>query len=131
MYNLKINGYIYPAEFTGKMKDVEWDNRQSKTITLELSYDIVTSLFHDDVHWSIYRSWTEKQPKIDPETGEVIIDPETGEPVMEDVTKEEEFDNSDYSMLGDIIVHNDGKVSVKMGKTTDLEEAYEILYGGN
>lgn len=129
MYYLKVNGYTYPAEFTGRMKDMDWDERASKTITMEMSYDMATSILHDDVQWHIYRSWTETHVKIDPETGEPVIDPETGEPETEEVTVEEDFDNSEYSMMGDVIVHNDGTTSVKMGKPTDLEEAYEILYG--
>lgn len=131
MYFLKVNGYTYPAQFTGKMNDVEWDNRASKTITLEVSYDVASAILHDDVEWHIYRTWTDVVPKFDPETGEPVIDPETGEQVMEEVTREEDFDNSDYSLRGDIIVHADSTVSVKMGKLTELEEAYEILYGGD
>ena len=38
----------------------------------------------------------------------------------------EEYDNSDYCILGDITVHRDGKVTVKMGKPTG-EELYNIL----
>ena len=41
------------------------------------------------------------------------------------------YDHSDYSLAGDIIDHRDGTISVKMGKPTDLELAYELLYGGN
>jgi hypothetical protein len=29
-----------------------------------------------------------------------------------------------------LTVHIDGTCTVKMGKPTDLEDAYEILYGG-
>lgn len=41
-----------------------------------------------------------------------------------------EYDNSDYSVAGDITDHRDGTLTVKMGKPTDLELAYEELYGG-
>lgn len=44
---------------------------------------------------------------------------------------ETEYDNSDYSVAGDIIDHRDGTLTVKMGKPTDLELAYEELYGGD
>lgn len=43
---------------------------------------------------------------------------------------ETEYDNSDYSVAGDIIDHRDGMLTVKMGMPTDLELAYEELYGG-
>lgn len=44
---------------------------------------------------------------------------------------ETEYDNSDYSVAGDIIDHRDGTLTIKMGKPTDLELAYEELYGGD
>ena len=37
---------------------------------------------------------------------------------------------SEYNVLGDVVKHNTGIATVKMGKTTELEEAYELLYGG-
>lgn len=43
---------------------------------------------------------------------------------------ETEYDNSDYSVAGDITDHRDGTLTVKMGRPTDLELAYEELYGG-
>ena len=50
------------------------------------------------------------------------------EPVYE--TRQEEFDNSEFCIRGDLTVHVDGTCTVKMGKPTDLEDAYEMLYGG-
>lgn len=54
--------------------------------------------------------------------------PYDGEPVYEIVRTE--FDNSEFSIRGDVTVHVDGTCTVNMGKPTDLEDAYEILYGG-
>ncbi|MBQ3329982.1 MAG: hypothetical protein IJG87_02260 [Ruminococcus sp.] len=42
----------------------------------------------------------------------------------------EEYDNSDYNVAGPITDNRDGTITVKMGKLTDLEEAYELLFGG-
>lgn len=50
---VKINGTEYPATITGKMNDLEWDGRQSKTITLEMTHDEADELFVDGVEWSI------------------------------------------------------------------------------
>ena len=44
---------------------------------------------------------------------------------------ENEWDNSAYSLSGDITDHRDGTVTIKMGKPTDLEDAYEMLLGGD
>lgn len=36
-----------------------------------------------------------------------------------------------FNIAGDVTDHRDGTVSITMGRMTDLEEAYELLYGGN
>ena len=76
-----------------------------------MDYATAAATFVDDVPWSILY-----QP---PE----YYDPETQKTVTPPV---EEYDNSDFSILGDIIVHRDGTVTVKMGKPT-AEELYNIL----
>ena len=43
----------------------------------------------------------------------------------------DEYDNSDFNIAGDVTDHRDGTMSIKMGKATDLEDAYELLYGGD
>ena len=136
MLYLKINNSFYPATFTGKVVDKDWDNRSSKTITfLESSFGAVNSILQDDVEWAIYDHQVIRQQAIDSETNQPLYqeDSETHEqvPVMEDVDVSQEYDNSEYSIKGDVIIHPDGTISVKMGKPTDLELAYELLYGGN
>lgn len=136
MLYLKINNSFYPATFTGKMIDKDWDNRSSKTITfLESSFVEVNSILQDDVEWAIYDHQVIRQQAVDSETNQPLYqeDSETHEqvPVMEDVDVSQEYDNSEYSIKGDVIIHPDGTISVKMGKPTDLELAYELLYGGN
>ena len=60
----------------------------------------------------------------------IVINEETGE--IKDmvtqipVTKLEEYDNSEYSIAGDIIDHRNGKVTIKMGKST-AEELLLVL----
>ena len=76
-----------------------------------MDYATAAATFVDDVPWSI-----RYQP---PE----YFDPETRKTVTPPV---EEYDNSDYCILGDITVHRDGTVTVKMGKPT-FEELYNIL----
>ena len=106
----KVNGVEYPAQsFVGKLKDASWDDRFTKVITLQMTYAQALEIFTDGVAWSIVNRWT---------------DEETGEPMME------EFDNSEFNIPGEITDFRNGFISIKLGKETDLEEAYELLYGG-
>ena len=102
MTYIKINDELYPASISGKMVDHDWNDRQSKAITLTMTPAAAAELFIDGLEWSF-------------------------------VDGEEEFDNTEYSIAGDITDHRDGTVTVKMGKPTALEEAQlinDILTGG-
>ena len=99
---VKIHDVIYPASITGRIHDKDWDDRASKAIRLEMSFADALNLFVDDVDWSIIH---------EDETGEVVS---------------EEYDNSDYSVAGDITDHRDGTITVKMGKLT-AEELLAII----
>ena len=109
MIFVKINGKEYAAEINGNLKDYNWNERAVKEITTDkLTHAEASELFVDDCQWSIIQRY------IDKETGSEVVD---------------EYDNADYSVAGDIIDHRDGSITIKMGKPTDLELAYEELYG--
>ncbi len=124
MIYIKLNDTLYPASISGKMSDKEWDGRESKSITMTADFATVNALFPDGVAWSIV---TEETIPVINDQGEPVLDDE-GNPIYE--VRQTEFDNSEYSIRGDLTVHVDGTCSVKMGKATDLENAYETLYGG-
>ena len=129
MTYIKINGTLYPATINGKMQDREWDNRESKAITLEMDYATASTLFVDGVEWSIVEQHEVPTYQKD-ENGEYILDDngmriQTGTEIQET-----EWDNSEYTIAGDLTDHRDGTMTVKMGRLTDLEEAYEIMLGG-
>ena len=111
MIKVKIWDQKYEATVLGVSTDGKWGNRESKSITLAMDYATAVATFVDDVPWSILY-----QPSdyYDPETQQMVTPPV------------EEYDNSDYCILGDITVHRDGTVTVKMGKPTG-EELYNIL----
>lgn len=125
---VKVNGREYPATVDGRVQDNTWDGRASKTIHLSVSAAEAKELFADDTPWSIVVREIDTVQKLEA-NGEPVLDEESN-PVMEDHLREEEYDNSEYAVAGDVIDHRDGTCSVKMGKPTDLEEAYELLYGG-
>ena len=111
MVKVKVSGNLHYAGVSGTETDRMWGNRKSKSITLSMDYLTAKSLFVDDVQWSILYQPPEY---YDPETQQMVTPPV------------EEYDNSDYCILGDITVHRDGTVTVKMGKPTG-EELYNIL----
>lgn len=117
MVYVKINNTEYPAEVNGMINDYTWDNRESKTITLTSTYDEARALFIDGVQWSILVKSME------------FVNDENGNPVEKE--KVDEFDNSDFNMSGPITDNRDGTISVKMGKSTELENAYMMILGGN
>ena len=121
---VEINGVQYPASITGRLNDKDWDNRASKAIELEMAYADALGIFVDDAEWYIVQDMQEHVEKRD-ENGEVVLN-EHGEPVMEIVQKDEVYDNSEYSIAGDIIDHRNGKITVKMGKPTAEEMLAEI-----
>ena len=103
MTYVKINGTTYPAVINGKHIDREWNDRESKTITLEMAYTDAIGIFVDGLAWSILMDVEQEQ-----EDGSIV-------------TVQEEYDNSDYSMAGSITDNRDGTLAVKMGKTTKIE----------
>lgn len=118
MTYIKINKTLYPATISGKVQDTDWDKRESKSIKLEMDYATASKLFVNGLAWSIVQK--DEVPAFD----------EEGNPTGTKM-QETEFDNSAYNLAGDITDHRDGTITVKMGKLTDLEEAYEIMLGGN
>lgn len=121
---IEINDVKYPASITGKLRDGDWDNRESKAITLEMSYEDAMNLFTDDLQWNITQDRQERVEVLDDE-GNAKVD-EYGATLMEVVTVFDSYDNSDYSIAGDIIDHRNGKVTVKMGKPTAEEMLEEM-----
>ena len=113
MTYIKINDTLYPAAFRGYESDREWNNRESKAITLEMSYADAMALFVDDLEWAIVYQ------------ADSYVD-ENGETVT---PKAETYDNSDYCVAGSVTDNRDGTVTVKMGKPT-AEEINAILMGG-
>lgn len=124
MIYVKVNEILYPATIDGQMQDYQWDNRESKVITMQGTYDEIVGLFKDGTPWSIVMK-EEVQKRND--DGSLVLD-KAGNPVTEEQTSE--WDNSEFSMSGPITDNRDGTVSIKMGKPTDLEDAMELLLGG-
>ena len=114
MFYIKINDNLYPATVNGKLVDRDWDNRDSKAITLEMDHATAANIFVDELDWSIVC----QGDSYENEDGETI----TPEPVT--------YDNSEYCVAGSITDNRDGTVTVKMGKPTDAE-LLAIMMGGN
>lgn len=108
---VKVNNTEYPATVNGNLVDRNWNGRDTKTIYLTMSYDAVAALLPDNTPWSIVQ-----RDMVD------VLD-EQGKPTGETKEIVNEYDNSEYSLAGDITDHRDGTVSIKMGKPTETESA--------
>lgn len=113
MIYVKINGTEYQATVNGKLVDRDWDNRDSKAITLEMNYTTAMSLFVDNLAWSIVQRDT--YPEYD----------ENNQPTGKTVEQVQEFDNSDYCIAGPVTDNRNGTITAKMGRKTELEIEHE------
>ena len=109
MIYVKINGTEYPATVNGKLVDRDWDNRDSKAITLGMNYTTAMSLFVNNLAWSIVQRDT--YPEYD----------ENNQPTGKTVEQVQEFDNSDYCIAGPVTDNRDGTITAKMGRPTETE----------
>ena len=109
MIYFKANGTEYPASIAGKITDRDWDNRESKAVTLTATYAQAAQLFVDGLSWSIVQRDT------------VPVYGEDGQPTGETTEQVQEFDNSAYCVAGPITDNRDGTITAKMGKKTELE----------
>lgn len=125
---IKIKETMYPATIDGRMIDRDWDNRESKSITLEMDYATTINLFVDGLAWSIVEQNEVPIYQKDAQ-GQIVLD-ENGASIQTGTEiKETEWDNSEFSVAGDITDHRNGTVTVKMGKPTD-SELLTIIMGG-
>ena len=108
---IKVNNTEYPAAVNGVYKDRSWGDRDTKTVTLTMTNAEVASLLPDNTPWSIVQ-----RDMVD------VLD-EQGQPTGETKEVVNEYDNSEYSLAGDITDHRDGTVSIKMGKPTETENS--------
>lgn len=108
---IKVNNTKYPAAVNGVYNDRAWDDRATKIITLTMTHAEVAALLPDNTPWSIVQ-----REMMD------VLD-EQGKPTGETKEVVNEYDNSEYSLAGDITDHRDGTVSIKMGKPTEAENA--------
>lgn len=111
MIHIKVNNTEYPAEINGNPKDRSWGDRATKTITLTMPYAQAAALLTTGTPWSI----------VQRETVDVLD--EQGKPTGETKEVVNEYDNSEYSLAGDITDHRNGTLSIKMGKPTEAENA--------
>lgn len=124
---IKINDTLYPATISGRVADRDWDNRESKSITLEMDYATANSLFVNGLAWSIVQQDEVPVYQMD-ENGEPVFD-ENGAPIQTGTEiQETEFDNSEYNLAGDLTDHRDGRITAKMGKETDVEKLILLMY---
>lgn len=106
---IKVNNTEYPATVNGNLADRNWNGRDTKTIHLTMTHDEAAALLPSGTPWSIVQ-----RDMVD------VLD-EQGKPTGETKEVVNEYDNSEYSLAGEITDYRDGTVSIKMGKPTESE----------
>lgn len=106
---IKVNNTEYPATLIARYADPDWDKRSTQEVHLTMAHDAAAALLPSGTPWSIVQrdmvDVLDEQGQLTGETKEVV----------------NEYDNSAYSLAGDITDHRDGTVSIKMGKPTESE----------
>lgn len=106
---IKVNNTEYPASVNGNPKDRSWGDRDTKIVTLTMTAAEAAALLPSGTPWSIVQR--ETVDKLDND----------GNPTGQTEEVVNEWDNSEYSLSGDITDHRNGTVSIKMGKPTETE----------
>lgn len=107
MNTIIINNKEYPAIVQTRPSDTSWGGRESKAITMEVTYEEAMTLFHNDLLWMLGSTYED-------ENGETV----------RTVT-----DMSIYALAGPVTDNRDGTVTAKMGKYRN-EELMETVLGG-
>ena len=100
MTYVEIGEQLYPSTVRGFVRDADWNGRESKAITLEMTHEEAIATFVDGIEWSI---------------------------VHHEGEETQVYDNSNYSVAGPITDNRDGTVTVKMGKITAEEALAELM----
>ena len=121
MTYIKVNDTLYPATIDGRIADYEWNRRDTKSITLTMTYAEVLALLPDNTPWSIVQK--DIIQKYD-ENGKLLVDSD-GNPVTEEIVTE--FDDSEQARSGVIRDNRNGTVTIRMGKLTEIESILSEL----
>lgn len=100
MVIVKINGIEFEAIVQTRPNDSMWGGRESKAITIPITYEEANTLFVNDVPWSMIVT----QYEADGVT-----------------TTTYEKDMSEYALAGSITDNRDGTITAKMGRYTEEE----------
>ena len=120
---VKINGSLYPAEVVGRKSDAEWDGRESKTIKMKMEPSVASTIFLNNLSWSIVAKDTISVPVTDEYGNLVLVD---GVPSVTTQETEQEYDNSEFCVAGSITDLRDGNIKIKMGKPTEKENKEKV-----
>jgi hypothetical protein len=93
MTYIRIGDKKIEAKIDTRREDITWDGRDSKAITIKMSFDEAMAMFRDGVKWSVVTEYTD----------------DFG------VLTESETEMKEYIIAGSVTDHRNGKVTVKMG----------------
>ena len=112
MIYVKIGETTKEATVNGYRRDPKWDYRDVEEITITATADEAVTLFPDGVEWELVQTF---EPYLDEETGEIIQ--------PEDIV----HSHREFCVSGAVTDHRNGKVTIRMGKLTEVEQMQKQL----
>lgn len=124
---ISIGGQKIPTQpLAGKLRDPDWDDRQTVAITLSRDAAQYLPLFADGAAWSLVHEYTQVVPTLD-DNGDIILnDDGTVKSTTQTVTDDLADTYKDFVLASSTF-------TVKMGKKTasDVLAELEAAYDGN
>ena len=124
---ISIGGQKIPTQpLAGKLRDPDWDDRQTVAITLSRDAVQYLPLFADGAAWSLVHEYTQVVPVLD-DNGDIILnDDGTVKSTTQTVTDDLADTYKDFVLASSTF-------TVKMGKKTasDVLAELEAAYDGN
>ena len=106
----------------GKIKNPNFGDRDTKNFTIEGTYETALNIINENASWKIIDIIPINEPLQIPEGAELLYNEDN-----EVIGFKAEYDNSDYNILGDIIIHNNGTITMEYAKPNELDEANAAL----
>lgn len=129
---VKVNNEMYPATISGRICDEEWDNRNTKSIKLEMPYTDAISIFVDGISWSIVHDVEREVEKtVEREVERQVerkVERQEERQVERFVEREIDVEVAVLDDEGNPVLDDSGNAVTQIEKQTVYDKVYETVY---